>query len=175
MGSIYDAIHTLSQRFEERLDAFERKFENFEQCIQNNEKEVTENKNEIIQIKVQVDWLTKENKELKQSLLLFVLWQIATMTFEGAYRHLLYQSMSNELLFVGTTLYLKRKKKNYPLYVFRYCITAFCVSFTPSLVVRINLLGSTKKAYLKKGNTIDRRRVEAPFVKYSVITLIQKV
>ncbi|CAM4561979.1 unnamed protein product [Leuciscus chuanchicus] len=57
MESIYDAIHTLSQRFEERLDAFERKFENFEQRIQNNEKEVTENKN---------DGLTKENKELKE-------------------------------------------------------------------------------------------------------------
>lgn len=45
MESIYDAIHTLSQRFEERLDAFERKFENFEQRIQNNEKGVTGNKN----------------------------------------------------------------------------------------------------------------------------------
>ncbi|XDV22717.1 hypothetical protein PO909_027563 [Leuciscus waleckii] len=66
MESIYDAIHTLSQRFEERLDAFKRKFENFEQRIQNNEKEVTENKNEIIQLKAQVDRLTKENKELKE-------------------------------------------------------------------------------------------------------------
>ena len=66
MESIYDAIHSLSQRFEERLDAFEKKFENFEQRIQNNEKEVTENKSEIIQLKAQVDWLTKDNKELKE-------------------------------------------------------------------------------------------------------------
>lgn len=66
MESIYDAIHTLSQRFEERLDAFERKFENFEQRIQNNEKGVTGNKNEIIQLNAQVDRLTKENKELKE-------------------------------------------------------------------------------------------------------------
>ncbi|KAL0153331.1 hypothetical protein M9458_051369, partial [Cirrhinus mrigala] len=66
MESIYDAIHALSQRFEERLDAFERKFDNFDQRIQNNEKEVTENKNEIIQLKAHVDRLTKENKELKE-------------------------------------------------------------------------------------------------------------
>jgi len=66
MESIYDAIHNLSQRFEERLDAFERKFESFDQRIQNNEKEVTENKKEIIQLKVQADRLTKENKELKE-------------------------------------------------------------------------------------------------------------
>lgn len=66
MESIYEAIHALSQRFEERLDAFEKKFENFEKRIQNNEKEVTENKNEIIQLKTQVERVTKENKELKE-------------------------------------------------------------------------------------------------------------
>lgn len=66
MESLYDAIQTLSQRFEERLDVLESKFENFEQRIQANEKETKENKEEINQLKTQVETLTKENRELRQ-------------------------------------------------------------------------------------------------------------
>lgn len=66
MVSLYDAIHALSQRFEERLDGLEKKFEHFEQRIQANEKEMKENKEEITQLKTKVESLTKENMELRE-------------------------------------------------------------------------------------------------------------
>lgn len=67
--NIYEALLSLTKRFEERFDVLNKNLESFDLRIEANAKATKENRDDVDKLKVQIESLTKENKDLKEKCL----------------------------------------------------------------------------------------------------------